>query len=491
MSELFPHQRKVLKQIQDNPRPALFMHMRLGKTRVIIRWARRQTRLISGARILVVGPLSVLDDWIGELEAEGVPRQRISMLTGMPMDVRLEYAAGGHGWYLINYDAVRILERELADLDWDVVILDESTAIRNPQAKTTKVLVNQYQHIPYRAILTGDPRPESELDYFEQFRFLLGNFMSFGNYWAFRQAKFKQGTYDKWTWLPREGVRDEIKEYVHSHAIVLTKKQAGMFDQKLFERRVVEPNDAQRRAIRELVNEFGLDYIETKFATVRDVWLSRVAGGFSPDRDNPQLLSPAKIEELYELVTGELRHDQIVVWFRFNEELDATVKYLSKKGIRTAGVTGLTQKEKRYALREAFQAGKLRVLCVQVRLGRFGWNLSAADTAIYYSNALDFESRNQSQERIAHPTKKRPLLYIDLITRGSIDEEVVRLLREKHTNSAAFMRELNRHVLARLLEEYGEGKGKEKETARSPENQSRQTLRARRVYPAASEAMDL
>lgn len=481
-NELFPHQRKVLKRIRDNPRPALFMHMRLGKTRVIIRWAHHMTSSIPGRRILVVGPLSVLDDWLGELAAEGVPRQHVNMLTGMPLDVRVEYARGGHGWYLINYEAVRSLERELADLDWDVVILDESTAIRNPQAKTTKVLVNQYQHIPYRAILTGDPRPESELDYFEQFRFLLGNFLSFGNYWAFRQAKFKQSPYISWDWRPREGVRDEIKAWVHDHAVVLTKKQAGMFDKKVFERRVVEPTERQRAVVRDLIKEFGTGYIETNFATVRDVWLARVAGGFSPDRENLEVLSEAKNQEIHTLLTGELRKEQAVIWFRFNEELEHTVAFLKKRGIRAAAVTGSTHREIRRSLREKFQAGTIRVLCVQVKLGRFGWNLSAADTAIYYSNALDWESRNQSQERIAHPTKKRPLLYIDLVTRGSIDEEVVRLLREKRINSASFMRELNHTVLHRLMQEYGnEGNG-QGQTARV-ESQTRRAT-PRRVYPA-------
>lgn len=95
---LFPHQKKALAAIKENPRPALFMQMRLGKTPVIIRWAKHQLwshpEGEGHGQILVVGPLSVLDDWVEELQREGIRRRNIAMLTG-PMASRLEYLEGG------------------------------------------------------------------------------------------------------------------------------------------------------------------------------------------------------------------------------------------------------------------------------------------------------------------------------------------------------------------------------------------------------------
>lgn len=479
---LFPHQEKALAQIKENSRPALFMQMRLGKTPVIIRWAKHQLwahpESEGAGRILVVGPLSVLDDWVDELRREGIPRRSIHMLTG-PMATRLEYAEGGaRGWYLINYEGVRILSRDLSDLDWDAIILDESTHIRNPRAQTTKVLVNQYQQVPLRAILTGDPRPESELDYFEQFRFLLGNFMSYGNYWVFRQKMFRQSAFQEYLWMPLPGTRDKIKTFVHNHAVVMTQKQVGIGGRKIYERRVVDQNNKQKKAIKELIKNFSCEYLETNFATVRDVWLARVAGGFSPDQENPEVLSNAKTQELVDLLQGELRREQVVVWFRFNEELEHVVAALRKAAIHAVGVTGATPVPERKAIRNRFARGDYRAICVQVKLGRFGWDLSSASTAIYYSNAYDWESRSQSQERIVHPAKKKPLLYIDLVTRGTLDEEVVRLLREKRVNSSSFMRQLNSQVWKFL----GLEGGHEGQTQK--ENPRRATA-VRRTYPGA------
>lgn len=466
---LFPYQQRALDQSIGHPRIALFMEMRLGKTPVAIRWAESWRDDLGQARILLVAPLSVLDDWHDELKREGI--RRIIRLDGVSQSLREELAYGGAtAWYLVNYEAVR-LNAAMADMPWDVIILDESTAIRNPQAKITKRLTNDYAHVPHRAILTGEPAPESELDYFEQMRFVYGSFLSVGSYWAFRNRYFKQDPHVGWLWYPRPGVRDTIKQAIHQQAVVMTRQQEGIGGTKTYRRRVVPLNPAQRDALKQL-KKFSYEYVETNFATVRDVWMARVAGGFSPDRENPEQLSDAKQQELLTLLRGELKGQPVVVWFRFNEELQSTVLFLRRHGILTDWATGETPVKNRHRLRVDFNEGKFRVICIQVALGKFGWNLSRATTAIYYSNAYDRQSRGQSEDRIVHPTKKEPLLYIDLVTQGTLDEEVVRSLRMKRMSSRAMLRRLN----ATVWQTFWEGKG---------ENQKAQTTRYRaaRLYP--------
>ena len=482
---LFPHQETALARIRDNPRPALFMEMRLGKTPVVIRWAKEQiwhtpSHPDRPHRILTIAPVSTLDDWAEELRRERV--RPIIPLYNMARTEREELMWGGTGWYLINYEGVRILP-EIADLPWDVVIADESTRIRNPSAKITKLMTSRFADVPFRAILSGEPRPESDLDYFSQFVFLHGMFMNHQNYWVFRNAHFNQNRFAKWDWTPKPGMRDAVKQYVHARAVVMTKKQVkigGTFAP--IQRRMVEQNDAQQRALKELSKKYAFEYIETKFATVRDVWMARVAGGFSPDRENPELLSNAKTVELVELLKGELAHEQVVVWFRFNEELEHVVNWLNQKAkIPTVGVTGATAVPERKDIRNRFAAGKFRVICVQIQLGKYGWDLSAARTAIRYSNAYDYESYSQSRERIVHPLKKDPLLELHLVTRNSLDEDVFDALKKKKRDSRMFMRELNTAFLERIRRSFG-GQDPSLQTApREVQNQ-----KVRRVYPGSS-----
>ncbi len=479
---LFPWQRKALAQVKGKARIALFMEMRLGKTPVAIRWAKDlMQRDGSGLRVLVVAPMSVLDDWQDELIREQTARKRIIRLDGLKQNERAEVAYGGAGWYLINYEGLRINE-DMAEMPWDILICDESTALRNPQAAITKRLTRDYIHVPFRAILTGDPVPEGPLNYFSQFHFLYGSFLGMANFWAFRNSKFRQDPRFTWDWRPKPGVRDEIKKFVHEHAVVMTRREYDVGGTKTYQRRVVEMNDAQKRAYKEVGKFYSYEYIETNFATVRDVWLARIAGGFSPDKENPEILNDAKIREIIALKKGELKKQPVVIWFRFNEELVATVAALNKAKIPAVGVTGKTPKAERFAIRQRFMQGKFDVICVQVRLGRFGWNLSRATTAIYYSYPLDRESMAQSEDRIVHPTRKDPLLYIMMETRGSIDTEVIKLQREKRLTSRAFMRRLNSAV----WDEYWRLHGREnqaKNTQHTPHGAKVTEGKVRRTFP--------
>lgn len=483
----FPHQQKAFNTIKDESRVALFMQMRMGKSPVAVRWARRALRQATpgtlqsntGGRVLITGPLSVLDDWVDELKNEGIPASSIVRLDRLTRTVREEYIAGGTGWYLLNKEAIVAQTDLVLSVPWDVVIVDESTIIRNPQAKITKILCDQLQYVPYRAILSGEPAPEGPLDYFSQFKFLLGSFMDFNNYWVFRAKRFRQHVRLPWLWMPQPGVRDEIHRWVHTHAVVMTRQQwkiGGTYAP--VQRRVIEMNDRQRRALKEITKKYSFEYIETNFATVRDVWLARVAGGFSPDRENPELLSSGKADELINLLKTELHDEPVVVWFRFNEELEYVVKRLNAAKISALGVTGATPKDRRKPIRDAFAAGKYQALCIQVQLGKFGWDLSHARTAIRYSNAYDLESYSQSRDRIVHPAKTDPLLEIHLVTKGTLDEDVYDLLKEKKRESHLFMRELNVRMLNRLKQEQ-QGETQTKKEIRA----GRVTVKVRRIYP--------
>jgi hypothetical protein len=474
--EFRPWQTEALNRILDEPRVALFMEMRLGKTPVIIRWAAHRTREIARPLILVVAPGNVLDDWQTELERE---RQGpVTRLDGIPVKSRMESVWATWGWCLINKEGLW-RNTEMGEIEWDVIIVDESTCIRNPSINLTKALLRSYGHVPNRAILTGDPRPESELDYFCQMQFLHGHFMGFHNYWAFREKRFIQDPRFNWNWTPMPGLRDEIKAYVHQHAVVMTAKGVGMGNEIVMKTRHVERNDRQRRAMAQILKDFQFEYIETQFATVRDIWLARIAGGFSPDKENPELLSSAKADGIVELMTGEMRRESSVIWFRFNEELEYVVGRLNKAKIKTIGIHGGVPKDDRRHIRDRFQDGTYQVICVQTKLGRMGWNLSRASVAQYYSNWYDYETRAQSMKRIEHMTKRHPLLYIDWVTKDSIDQEVVYLLKEKRMNSRLFMRELNSRVMDSLRRSYGI----QDQTQGSTNQKENRLTKVRRRYP--------
>ena len=432
---LFPYQREALSYARQRSRVALFMEMRLGKTLVCIRWLSDQT-----GPILIVAPVEALSGWMDELRGERICPDNIRLLYGTKKQ-RLEAFknAPDNSWFLINYEGLRVIGPEIKQHPWYAVVLDESTRIRNPKSGVTKYCLSAFGNVPRRAILTGLPDPEGPMDYYCQMTFLHGSFMGCHNFWMFRHKYFSPDSRG-WEFTPRAGSIDSIKREVHGMTFRLSRDQANIGSKKLYQQRVVEMTTDQSKAYKMVKNEMAYEGLETKWIVSQIMWLARIAGGFDPE--GKIHLSTKKLNELCRLIQEDLRNEKVLVWFRFNAELKASVERLKELGIKIEFITGEVDKKHRPDIVKSFQKGDTQILAMQVKCGRFGLDCSAADTAIYYSNPYDGEDRAQTEDRIVHPKKTKPLLLMDLVTKNSIDEDVIRILKQKRMSSRQFMRAL-------------------------------------------------
>jgi SNF2 family DNA or RNA helicase len=229
---------------------------------------------------------------------------------------------------------------------------------------------------------------------------------------------------------------------VHRSAYVLTRKQAGISNEKIYERRVVTLNKEARRAYDKIKKEFVAEWkgreVATKWVPVQYMWLQQISSGFL----DKQLVERSKFTELHNLLTGELKSDQVVVWFRFNAGLLEAERVLRDAGIRCGKILGEVKPVDREQAINDFRAGTTRVLLCQIKAAKEAIDLSVSSTAIYFSNSHSLDERVQSEDRILDVKKQEPLLYIDLVTEDTVDEDIVDLLREKKTEARFFLNRL-------------------------------------------------
>lgn len=447
-----PHQKKGFDLARTRTRFPLFWEMRLGKTLLTIRWV--ETLQPPPEKILVVAPLSVLEVWEKELKLEGVRQYQIALLLGSAEQRLLKLIEMQNAkWFLVNYEGLlqrrrpgenrsRPIASEITKMPWHCVILDESTRIRNPRADITKVVQNELGSVPYRTILSGLPNPESALDFFEQMKFINGSFLDCDTYWSFRQRYFQQ-LYGRWEWVPLKGTISLIKEAVAPFS--LTRKQARMGAAKVFETRRVNLPSKMRKLYERAENEYALGLQETLYAPVQRTWCLRIAGGVVYNSEDDEILATShhKVDELISLLLGELKNQRIVVFFRFNAEINLVAEKLRKKKLEFVIINGSVSRSERIKRRAQIQYsnGTALILC-QTRCVQFGLDFSFCPTAIYFSNWDDYEIRAQSEDRIIHPKKKEPSLYIDLVTRESVDEDILDALKDKEANAIVFKSKL-------------------------------------------------
>jgi len=524
---LMPHQQDALRWLTtDSVRhPAWLMDMRLGKSLTAIRTVQGwyPTPTTTPMPILVLAPLTVLNAWRLELTEE---RETFILSTGLSPEkrrFRMQWAFKPTAyrppsrpihpatplyqrrWVLLNYEALRA-DPTIAAMAWKVVIADESTTFRNPSAQISKVMTKGFRMVPHRMILSGLPSPESDLDLFQQFKFLHNTFLGCDNYYHFR-AKFYEpanGVDSRDGWDPKPDTRQTIHDAVHSKAFVLRRQDVNLPNHKVRETYTIPPTPEQLKQYRMIEREFATlvtehanhtiaattqhnpaqppppaildlpdsdseitadnhntpattrhetDTVrhETQHVIVKQLWLARLAGGCDIEGN---LLYPGKRNELYRLLTGELQGQPVVVYFRFNSELRHVAELLNANNIPNDILVGSTPTKERSAILEWFQSPASppnRVLLCQVALVKMGLNLSAADTIINYSRSYSCEVNAQSEDRIYHPKKTTPLLYIDLVTERTIDEDIVAAVNAKVTNAKLFMAAIDANFWRRQL----------------------------------------
>ncbi len=457
---LMTHQQQGLEWAQTREHYGLLMEMRLGKTLTAIRdvQLRPESGGLSTPRmVLVVAPVTVLGAWEKELWLEGEYYVNVNQYKGFDaragaigalLDPRIAQLHPRR-WVLINYEVLRQMPGLATELGWNFVILDESTRIKNPQAQITKICLGGFRTAQHRVILTGMVSPEGPLNLWSQFTFLHGSFMGCYNYWKYRSKYFIPDDYGHWT--AKMQVLADLKHAVHEKSFITRRADVNIGQKKIYERRIVKLEPAKlkeyRKVERDLETSGGS---ETQWQIVVNTWLARMAGGFTAEGAE---FHKAKITELIHLLCGELSAEKAVVWFRFNDELRAVAKACAYANIPACSIYGETKPEDRTRYLRMFSQPNLsstRVLLCQEQCAKFGIDCSAADTAIYYSNWYSNEARSQSEDRIVHPTKKAPLLIVDLITEHTIDEDVVEVLNDKKADATAFMMRLRTQQLRRI-----------------------------------------
>jgi len=403
--------------------------------------------------------------WKRELQLEGIGS--FQELTGSKKE-RLEALRETYVWNLVNYEGLLACP-QILEVPWNAIVLDECRRISNPKAKTTKALQTWSRGNPTtkKMILSGNPAPESPLEYFEQMRFLYGKFMHCNNYWQFRQAYFRELAPHEW--VPKPGYIQNIKEEVHANSFILTRREAGIQNTKVYEVRGVRLGPEARRTYEKVRSDFllqwkGKEIKNTKWIPVQYTWLQQIASGFAGEK----LIDPCKVRALLELLEGELKNEQVVVWFRFNSGLVECAKSLRTARILYSTIHGAVSFSDRERAINNFFLGHVRILLCQIKCAKEAIDLSSSSTAIYFSNSHSLDERVQSEDRILSVRLPEPLLYLDLVAENTVYEDIVELLREKKVDSRFF--------LTRLLDKLKEQKGDQQNPLQIPKESRLQSL---------------
>lgn len=474
------HQVVGLQRSDGKRNFAFIMEQGTGKTWLTLADAERCYQLDKINAILVIAPNGVHTNWVKReipthLEVEsicyawrGTPSTKKAkdavekVYRTLPAGQREPLRVFAINVEAINsangYEAVKrflIAFRVMA-------IVDESTRIKNPQAKRSKKVCELGRIATARRILSGTPLTKSPTDLFMQFNFLKEGLLGTKSYRAFvaefsvlldpshpKMIAIMRKLAGKSRGMPQVVATDEdgipmfknlekLSDLIAPHSYRVRKKDCLDLPDKVYKRAYFELSPAQRKVYDTLKNEYSY-LLERDGTMAEDVSfeaiaartkLKQVTSGFINIFGEPQLLAPGdnpRMSLFKEIVESILDNDadaQFIVWAIYEQELLQVKAYIDSLGITSALYYGATKKDARDNIIDEFQAGKIQVFIGNASAGGIGITLTKAETAIYYSCSDDNELRLQSEDRNHRIGTTETVVYWDLIGEDTLDEKI-------------------------------------------------------------------
>lgn len=356
-------------------------------------------------------------------------------------DKRIKIAQSSRpGIFVINYEGVRALKKHcnLATLPWTGVIADEMTRIKTPSSLQSKAMHDFPKHSPaIRIGLTGTPITNSPLDAFSQFKFieprLFGtNFMQFRHRYAELAVRHMGGR----SFKEIVGYRnlEELTRKIYSLSIRHEKAQCLDIPPKSYQRIHLDWESKQRRAYIEMaenmIAEIGNETIAVANVLSKLMKLRQICNGWIYTEDGTKFFSKnPKIQAVIDLLEDSAT--PTVIWVDFVADVKVLRSALDKHKIKYVSITGDLDIEQRQKNAEAFQGGNIPVVICQLAVAQYGITLTAADSAIFFSQSWSVEMREQAEDRIHRIGQERKATYYDLVMKESVDVSIAEALKKK------------------------------------------------------------
>ena len=452
----YAHQITALEKSWNKKEYAYFMEMGTGKSKVLIDNISMlyDKGKINGA--LIVAPKGVYKNWFDSEIPNHMPDH-------IERDVVLWESNGGKKKekeleklfkttedlhvLVMNVEAFSTKKGKL--FAWKflschraMMAIDESTTIKNPSAIRTKTIVELGAKVKYKRILTGSPVTKSPLDLFAQCYFLDPWLLDQQSYYAFRvrYAKMRSINVSGRQVQIVVGYRNlgELSEKLKPFSYRVLKDDCLDLPKKTYMKRIIQLTDEQKKLYIQMKQQ-ALAHLNGKITTTATVITQMMrlhqitCGHFKADDDSVQEVKSNRLDQLMQ-VLDEIE-GKAVIWAHYRYDIASIVKQIQKDYGENSVVTyyGDTSTEDRQKAIKLIQdpESPVRFIVGTPQTGGYGITLTGASTMIYYSNGYDLEKRQQSEARIDRIGQEKPMTYVDIIAEDTIDEKIVKALRDK------------------------------------------------------------
>ena len=439
------HQLTTASFLTLNRRAFCFNEQGTGKTASAIWAADFLMKQGKVRRALVVCPLSIMDSaWRADLFDVAMHRT-VDVAHGAAAK-RKKIINGGADFVVINYDGVEIVEEDIRNGGFDLIIIDEATHYKNAQSKRWKCLNRLVNEDTWLWMMTGTPAAQSPLDAYGIAKLVnpTGVPRFFG---SFRDQVMRKITQFKW--MPKENATQTVYAALQP-AIRYTKEECLDLPEMTYVKRAVELTRQQKKYYTELKNRLvmeaaGEEVTASNAAIAMNKLLQISAGAvYTDDGSTLEFDIKNRYNVLREAIDESSQ--KVLIFVPFKHTIDILVQRLRKDGYTAEVIRGDVPASKRTEIFKRFQEQPdPKILVIQPQSAAHGVTLTAANTVVWWGPTSSLETYAQANARVHRSGQRHPCTVIQL--QGSAVEKHVYALLNNRINVHSQIIDLYKQIL--------------------------------------------
>ena len=434
--------------------------MGLGKTLQVLTYLEKLRKREKNARVLLIVPASLLGNWQREAE-KFAPKLDLLILHGSSASVLGKLVSEEPAFLNITTYGMIPRIKELKDINWTCIILDEAQAIKNPATKQTKEIKKLSGRM--RIAMTGTPIENDLTNLWSLFDFLnkglMGTSAEFGQFTKrlkehpekYAQLKSMVAPFMLRRVKTDKSIIADLPEKLETiDYAALSKKQVVLYRKTVeeMEERILNSEGIERRGV-VLATIIKLKQI----CNHPDQYLGQET--FSGDDSGKFALLKSICETIYE------KRERVLVFTQFREITEYLAQFL-KEIFHTDGYVlhGGTPVSRRSKIVEAFLGDAyVPFIVLSVKAGGTGLNLTKANHVIHFDRWWNPAVENQATDRAFRIGQTKNVMVHKLVCQKTIEEKIDAIIESKKelaenvigSGGEKWITELDNNALMNLL----------------------------------------
>lgn len=432
-----PHsyQEYAIRYIETHPISALLIDMGLGKTSITLTAIRNLLfDSFEVCKVLVIAPLRVAKNtWTDEIKKwEHLNTLTYSLIIGNENE-RLSALNEKADIYIINRENVDwLVNKSGYKFDFDMVVIDELSSFKNHQSKRFKSLMKVRPLVKRIVGLTGTPSSNGLMDLFAEFKILdmgkrLGYFIG-----QYRNTYFKPDKMNGpivYSYKPLPNAENAIYEKISDITVSMKANEYLKMPELLTSNYVVELSNSEKNQYDEMKKSLVLEITDGEITASNAASLSNKLcqlsnGAIYDDEQNIVEIHDRKLDALEDIIES-MNGKPLLVAYWYRHDLERIKKRFSIREIKTSEDISDWNK------------GKIPVALIHPASAGHGLNLqNGGSTLVWFGLTWSLELYQQTNARLYRQGQKNTVVIQHIITKGTIDEQILKALQKKNKTQA-------------------------------------------------------